>query len=150
MVSLNNSNNMKHILVVRQESLKDDLIELETYLQHQRGRGNAPNRVRRNQSKLSQSDTIHYVNQANKNDILGYNIGQQQHRELVCCEILFDEIRIYHMFIQLSKNLNVNEKQKTITNIYKRCGFDDAATKATNAGNDLELQLRNLCQSKKG
>lgn len=129
----NENNTRKQVFVLRQESLKEDFVKLQTVLEQWQHRtirsATTAASTSRSISSFFPADTIHYVNQGNVHEIVGLGTqsnnfdGGQEHRRIVCCELLYDEIVFYHNLIQYSMNLNSVDKEKATKDIYERCGF---------------------------
>ena len=123
----------KQIFVLRQESLKEDFMKLQTFLQQLQYPTIRSERDTTSTSRTIDSffppDTVHYVNQGTVYEIVGLTTqnnnfdGGREHRRIVCCGLLYDEIVIYYNLIIYSMNLNSVDKEKTTKDIYERCGF---------------------------
>jgi hypothetical protein len=133
--------------VVRQESLRHDLIELEEYLfvlsnnnqqttqggHENNGNSTAPTNYDPIALVLNPIDSKHYISGKVSSNldgddttrILSSSFARQQRRrrrQLLCCTLLSTEWPIYMTLLQRADNLNINEKRKSLVEAWLECG----------------------------
>ncbi|KAL3942893.1 MAG: hypothetical protein SGARI_000115, partial [Bacillariaceae sp.] len=105
----------KSILVARQESLENDLQDLEQFLvEHNGGAQNAA------PLQFHPNDSIHFVS-GKVSTTLHDN---KQQRNILCCTLFRDEWPIYALLIKRAENLSMEQKVATLQSAWAECGAE--------------------------
>jgi hypothetical protein len=129
----------KSVLVVRQESLAQDLHALEGYLERQQQLVQHQQQQDHHQQQslsLYPLDSFHFITGNIK-----AKLDNPKQQKALCCVLFPDEWAIYVTLVQRAENLSLSDKTQSLIEAWEFCGVD-YDSKSANRG-DLETYQRN-------
>jgi hypothetical protein len=105
----------KSVLAVRQESLAQDLQDLEQFL----ATGSAGTIDNETPLRFHLPDSVHFVSRK-----VSTHLMTKQQQNKLCCTLFPEEWPVYAVLIQRAENLSMPQKISTLQNAWQDCGVE--------------------------